>query len=115
LAAGWYQVLGYALAFLPTVGLFGMLYRVVPNAGQRLADIWPGTLTAAGLFVLMAQVFPIYLRLLGGANRYGAAFGLLTLLVAWFFVLAHVLLFATYVNATYQRHRRRTRTNGTAH
>lgn len=107
LAAGWYQVLGYAVAFFATVALFAMLYRVVPNAGQQLRDIWPGTLTAATLFVVMAQVFPLYLRLLGGTNRYGAAFGLLTLLVAWFYVLAHLLLFGTYVNATHQRHRRR--------
>ena len=67
----------------------------------------PGTATAASLFVLMAQVYPLYFRLLGGANRYGAAFGLLTLFVAWFYVLAHVLLFGTYVNATHQRRRRR--------
>ena len=106
LAAGGVQALGYALAFLATVALFGMLYRVVPNAGQRLGDVWPGTLTAAVLFVGMAQAFPIYLRLLGGANRYGAVFGLVSLLVAWFYVLAHVLLFGTYVNATYQRRRR---------
>lgn len=109
LAAGWYQVLGYLVAFAATLLLFGMLYRVVPNAGQRLRDIWPGTLTAALLFVIMAQVFPIYLRLIGGANRYGAAFGLLTLLVAWFYVLAHMLLFGAFVNATHQRHRRRQR------
>lgn len=107
LAAGWYQVLSYAVAFFATLALFGMLYRVVPNAGQGLLDIWPGTLTAAILFLVMAQVFPLYLRVLGGANRYGAAFGMLTLLVAWFYVLAHLLLFGTYVNATHQRHRRR--------
>jgi membrane protein len=107
--AGWYQILSYGVALLSTIALFGMLYRVVPNAGQGLEDVWPGTLTAAGLFVLIAQAFPIYLRLLGGANRYGAAFGLLTLLVAWSFVLAHVLLFGAYVNATHQRHRRRLR------
>jgi membrane protein len=106
LAAGEYQVLGYVVAFVATVALFGMLYRVVPNAGQKLPDVWPGTLTAATLFVGMAQVFPIYLRLLGGANRYGAVFGLVSLLVAWFYLLAHVLLFGTYVNATYQRRRR---------
>ncbi len=106
LAAGWYQVLGYAVAFVTTALLFGMLYRVVPNANQRMADVWPGLLTATVLFMVMAQVFPIYLRVLGGANRYGAAFGLLTLLVAWFYLLAHVLLFGTYVNATYQRARR---------
>ena len=107
LAGAWYQFLGYVLAFVATVALFGMLYRVVPNAGQRLPDVWPGTLTAAALFVGMAQVFPIYLRLIGGANRYGAVFGLVSLLVAWFYMLAHVLLFGTYVNATYQRWRRR--------
>lgn len=106
LSSGWYQALGYLVAFLTTVLLFGMLYRVVPNAGQKFPDIWPGMLTAASLFVLMAQVFPIYLRLLGGTNRYGAAFGLLTLFVAWFFVLAHVILFGTYVNSTHQRRRR---------
>ena len=107
LAAGWFQVIGYVLAFLATVALFGMLYRVAPNAGQRLADVWPGTLTAAALFVGMAQVFPLYLRLLGGANRYGAVFGLVSLLVAWLYVLSHTLLFGTYVNATHQRYRRR--------
>ena len=105
LAAGWYQVLGYLLAAVPTVALFGMLYRVVPNANQKIRDVWPGTLTAAALFVAMAQVFPIYLRLLGGVNRYGAVFGLISLLVAWFWVLAHLLLFGAYVNATHQ-HRR---------
>jgi uncharacterized BrkB/YihY/UPF0761 family membrane protein len=58
---------------------------------------------AGGLFVLLGQAFPLYLRLIGGVNRFGAAFGLLTLLVAWFAVLAHLLLFGCYVNVTYRR------------
>jgi uncharacterized BrkB/YihY/UPF0761 family membrane protein len=41
----------------------------------------------------------------GGVNRYGAAFGLLTLLLAWFAALAHILLFGCYVNVTYRRRR----------
>jgi len=106
LAAGWNQVLGYVIAFIATGAMFLMLYRVVPNAGQEVADVWPGTLNGALLFVIIAQVFPIYIRLLGGFNRYGAAFGLLSLLVAWFWVLAHLLLFGAYLNSTYQRHRR---------
>jgi membrane protein len=109
LAEGTGQLLGYGLAILAAVVLFGVLYRVVPNAGQHLLDIWPGALAAAALFVVIAQVFPIYLRLIGGSNRYGAAFGLVTLLVAWFYALAHLLLFGAYVNATYHRHRRRRR------
>lgn len=106
LAATRYQIIGYLVALVTTALLFAMLYRVVPNAGQRLGDIWPGTLTAASLFVALVQAFPIYLRLTGGSNRYGAVFGLLSLFVAWFYVLAHVILFGAYVNATHQRRRR---------
>jgi YihY family inner membrane protein len=109
LASGWVQVFGYVVALLAAVSLFLVIYRVVPNAGQRLADVWPGSLTAAVLFVTMAQAFPIYLRLAGQYNRLGAGFGFVSLLVGWFYVLAHVLLFGTYVNATYQTKRRRRR------
>jgi membrane protein len=102
-----YQVAGYAIALVSALVLFLILDRTVPNAGQHLADVWPGALLAATLFVLMAQVFPIYIRMVGGGNRYGVVLGLVSLLVAWFLVLAHVMLFGTYVNATWQRHRRR--------
>jgi membrane protein len=100
------QVISYSLALIAATVLFGVLYRAIPNAGQRLDDVWPGSLVGATLFVAMTQAFPLYIRVYGQANRFGAVFGLIWLLVTWFYVLAHVLLFGTYVNATYQRHRR---------
>ena len=100
------QVVSYGVALAAALALFAVIYRVVPNAGQRLADVWPGALTAALLFVAMTQVFPLYLRVVGGGNRFGAGFGFVSLLIAWFYALAHVLLFGTHVNATYQRRRR---------
>jgi YihY family inner membrane protein len=109
LAAGRAQALSYALAVAAAAALFLLVYRVVPTAGQRLGDVWPGALVAAGLFVGLGQAFPLYLRLVGGANRFGAAFGLVSLLVAWFAALAHVLLFGCYVNASYRRRRGRRR------
>ncbi|MGH2534528.1 MAG: YihY/virulence factor BrkB family protein [Thermomicrobiales bacterium] len=106
-----YQALGYGVALAAAAIFFGMLYRIIPNAGQTFRDVWPGMLTAAFLFVLMAQIFPLYLRLIGGANRYGTAFVLITLLVAWFYALAHLILFGTHVNVTHQRRRRVRRTS----
>jgi membrane protein len=102
LAARTGQLVSYGLALLIATVLFLVLYRVVPNAGQRLWDVWPGALTAALLFVGLSQAFPLYLRLVGGINRYGAIFGLLWLLVTWFYLLAHALLFGTHVNVTYR-------------
>jgi membrane protein len=108
--ATWHgQALSYGVAMMVALLLFTLLHRVIPNARQRAKDIWPGTIAGAFLFVLITQAFPVYLRLLGGGNRYGAVFGLIWLLVTWFYLLAHVLLFSTYINATYMRHRRRSR------
>lgn len=103
LASGRVQAISYLAAFGAALVLFLFVYRVLPNAGQRLRDVWPGSLTAALLFVALLQVFPLYLRIVGGASRYGAFFGFIPLLVVWFSVLAHVLLFGAYVNATYHR------------
>ncbi|MGI8491630.1 MAG: YihY/virulence factor BrkB family protein [Acidimicrobiales bacterium] len=99
------QIASYALAYGAAALAFLLIYRLTPNAGQRLREVWPGALVAGGLFVVLGQAFPLYLRLIGGVNRYGAAFGLLTLLLAWFAVLAHILLFGCYVNVTYRRRR----------
>lgn len=106
--ASWHgQLVSYSLAMVAALLLFAFLHRVVPNARQCARDIWPGTIVGAMLFVAMTQAFPIYLRLVGGGNKYGAVFGLIWLLVTWFYLLAHVLLFSTYTNATYMLHRRR--------
>jgi uncharacterized BrkB/YihY/UPF0761 family membrane protein len=101
LAGGRGQVVSYTLALVAATLAFLFIYRLTPNAGQRLRDVWPGAVVAGALFVVLGQAFPLFLRLTGGVNRYGAAFGLL----AWFAVLAHILLFGCYVNVTYRRHR----------
>lgn len=104
------QAASYGVGFLAAIALFLLLYRVVPNAGQRLRDVWPGTVTAAVLFVLLSQVFPLYLRYFNLVSRYGKVLGFGLVLIVWFYSLAHVLLFGTYVNATYHwRHHKRVR------
>lgn len=106
LAGGWGQIASYAIALVAAVALFWVLYRAVPTADQHWGDVWAGALVAGTLFVVVGQVFPLYLRLTDGINRFGAALGLMWLLVTWFAILAHVLLFGCYVNATHLQRRR---------
>lgn len=106
LASGRYQLIGYGVGLATSLLLFLTLYRVIPNAGQRLPDVWPGTLTSALLFMAISQVFPIYIRLIGGGNRYGQVLGFVSLLVASLLILAHIILFGAYINASWQRNRR---------
>jgi len=106
LASGRFQLIGYGVGLTTSLLLFLTLYRVIPNAGQRLPDIWPGTLTSALLFMAITQVFPLYIRLIGGGNRYGQVLGFVSLLVASLLILAHIILFGAYINASWQRNRR---------
>lgn len=100
------QVIAYVIAAFSAFALFITVYRLVPNAKQRVPDVWPGALMSAVLFVMVTQAFPIYLRVVGGSNQYGVALGLLSLMVAAFYAIAHVILFGAYINATWQRYRR---------
>ncbi len=100
------QLIAYGLSYTAALLLFVVIYRILPNAGQRMADIWPGTLTAAALFLLVTQVFPIYIRSIGGVGRYGQVLGFILLIVASLYALAHVMLFGAYINASFQRRRR---------
>ncbi len=106
LATGQYQMAGYAIGFATALLLFFALYRVIPNAGQRTLDVWPGTILGAVLFMGVSQIFPIYIRITGGGNRYGQILGFVSLLVVSLLMLAHIMLFGAYVNASWQRHRR---------
>lgn len=106
LATAEYQIVGYLIGIASALALFLTLYRVIPNAGQRMLDVWPGAVTAAVLFILVTQIFPIYIRITGGGNRYGQILGFVSLLVASLFLTAHIILFGAYINATWQRRRR---------
>jgi len=107
LVSGQSQLIGFGIAVTAAYLLFFTIFRLVPNANQQMMDVWPGALVAALLFLLVTLVFPVYIRLIGGSNRYGLALGLLSLMVAAFYALAHVILFGTYINATWQQRRRR--------
>lgn len=104
---GLYQVVSYLVAIVVAIGLFGVIFLIVPNAGQRLEDVIPGALVIALAFVILAQAFPVYLRIVNGWNLIGGTAGLLSLVLIWFYVLSHLFLFGAYINATWQRWHRR--------
>ena len=102
-----YQVLSYVLAVLVAILLFGVIFRIVPAASQTAEDVVPGAVVIGIAFVLVAQAFPVYLRIVAGWNLIGGTAGLLSLVLIWFYVLAHLFLFGAYINVTWQRHRHR--------
>jgi len=79
--------------------LFLSVYFVVPNRRQDWRKVWPGALLAGVLFEVLSLVFPLYLRLTGTAATYGKTFGLLFLLMVYFYFLGIVTMLGVEVNS----------------
>ena len=88
-------VFGVGTGFL----LFLAIYYVVPNRRQDWGKVWIGAALAGVLFEGLSLVFPLYLRLTGGGSTYGKTFGLLFLLMVYFYFLGIVTMVGVEVNS----------------
>jgi membrane protein len=79
--------------------LFGSIYYVIPNRKQEFRKILPGAMVAGVLFEVITLVFPLYLSLNRGINQYGATFGLLFVLMTFFFFLGLITMIGVEVNS----------------
>ena len=79
--------------------LFGSIYWVIPNRKQAFRKVIPGALLAGILFEVITLLFPLYLALNRGINQYGATFGLLFVLMTFFFFLGLITMVGVELNS----------------
>lgn len=91
-------VTGLLIGSAVMVGLLVMLYRFVPNRKFEVRDVVPGAVLAGILIEVFSLGFPLYVRLAGGFNTYGAQFGLFFLLAAWLYVVCELILLGAVYN-----------------
>jgi membrane protein len=94
-------VTGFLIGSAVMVLLLVLIYRFVPNRTLRFREVLPGALLAGVLIEALSLVFPLYERVAGGFNTYGAQFGLFFLLATWFYFVSELLL----LGAVYTRFR----------
>ncbi|HEX9100238.1 MAG TPA: YihY/virulence factor BrkB family protein [Candidatus Dormibacteraeota bacterium] len=91
-------IAGFVIGSAIMVTLLVGLYRCVPNRTFVVRDVMPGALLAGILIELFSLGFPLYTRLAGGFNTYGAQFGLFFLLAGWFYILSELILLGAVFN-----------------
>ena len=96
LPAAW--LLSFVIGACAMVGLLLLLYRLVPNRTYTLRELLPGALIAGVLIEVLSLVFPLYERIAGGFNTYGAQLALFFLLAAWFYLLSNLVLLGAVYN-----------------
>src|SRR6058998_109911 len=89
---------GFVAGALVMVALLVALYRFVPNRTFPLRDVLPGALLACVLIEILSFAFPLYARIAGSFNTYGAQFALFFLLATWFYFLSQLVLLGAVYN-----------------
>ena len=91
-------VTSFVLGAMVMVGLLVALYRFVPNRTFRVRDVLPGAVLAGVLIEVLSLAFPLYAKIAGGFNTYGAQFALFFLLATWFYLLSQLVLLGAVFN-----------------
>ncbi len=96
---GW-QLLNAAVSFGIITLLFGMIYKVLPDAEISWNDVWVGAAITALLFTIGKSLIGLYLGNSSVASAYGAA-GSFVVLLLWIYYSAQILLFGAEFTQVY--------------
>jgi len=98
------EVLWQIVNFLVSIGvvtlLFGMIFKVLPDARIAWRDVWVGALLTAVLFSIGKSLLGLYLGKSSVASVYGAA-GSLVVILMWVYYSAQILLFGAEFTRLY--------------
>lgn len=93
----------YAISLTISVGLlFGCLsviYLRVPNCPTPWRAVWPGAVSATIAIAVVDYAFPLYLSSISTIARFGTTIVFILITLAWFYILALIILGGAVVNA----------------
>jgi membrane protein len=86
------RILHLVLSFGVMSVLFGMIFKILPDAPVAWQDVWVGAMTTALLFSTGKYLIGLYIGSSNVATTYGAA-GALVIILLWIYYSAQILLF----------------------
>ena len=96
-------MLNVAISFLLSAALFAAIYKMLPNKAIEWRDVIPGAIGTALLFQVGQFLLGFYLGSSTIATPYGAAGGLIALLI-WVYYCAQVFLLGAEFTKVYAQH-----------
>jgi membrane protein len=93
-----FNVLSVAISFIVIAVLFGVIFKVLPNANIKWRDVRSGAVFTAVLFMIGRLVIGIYIS--NTSSSYGAA-GSLIVILLWIYYTAAILYFGAEFTRAY--------------
>ena len=95
-----WEAVNFVLSLSVVAGMFGLIFRFVPDIRLPWSDIWRGAALTAILFTAGKTLIGIYLGKAGVGSAYGAA-GSLVVLVVWIYYSAQIFFFGAMFTRVY--------------
>lgn len=99
----WFSLLNFSITFFLMSLLFAAIYKIVPNKQLEWSDVTVGAIVTTLLFLIGQYLLSYYLGSTSIARPYGAAGGLIVLLV-WTYYSAQVFLLGAEFTKVYASH-----------
>jgi len=101
---GWWMLIVNTLISLGLfTGLFGLMFKYVPDAKIRWRDVWIGGFISAVLFVIGKFALGVYLGRGSYESSYGAAIGSFVALLVWVYYSSTILFIGAVATEVYAR------------
>lgn len=92
------------LSLLFVAFIFGLLFKVLPDARIKWRDVWVGSVVTTGLFTLGKYLIGFYLGNSSFNSAYGAA-GSLVIILVWVYYSTVIFLFGAELTSVYAMER----------
>jgi YihY family inner membrane protein len=89
--------LGVSVAIL--FACLALIYSRVPNRKVPWRAVWPGALAATLVIAIVDIAFPVYLTNISTIARFGTTIVFILIVLAWFYLLAVIILGGAVINA----------------
>jgi membrane protein len=88
------------ISFAVTAALFGMIYKILPDAQIGWHDVWLGGIVASLLFTIGKWLIGLYIARTSVASVYGAA-GSLVVILIWIYYSSQIFLLGAEFTRAY--------------
>ena len=95
-----FYIINLVLTLAVTTVLFGVIFKVLPDAKIKWKDIWPGAVATSLLFLVGKFAISLYISKSNFSSSYGAA-GSLAVIFVWIYYSAIILYFGAEFTKAY--------------
>lgn len=95
-----FYIINLLITLAVTTGLFGVIFKVLPDAKIKWKDVLGGAIATSVLFMIGKLLISLYISKSDIGNAYGAA-GSLVILIVWIYYSAIILYFGAEFTKSY--------------